>query len=68
MEKTVIKEILKIAAGVALGNKMSDINKNDKKDLFGTAVCQRCFADPTEMKRFTCMGCPASKRCTQKTK
>lgn len=60
-----LKDIFKIATGVALGNTISNKhNKKNKKDLFGTEVCKRC--KPNQMQ--TCMGCPARPRCTQQTK
>ncbi len=64
-----LKDIFKIAAGVALGNKMSGNGqrRDGKKDLFGTSVCQRCKYK-NDMRRFTCMGCPAESRCTQRTR
>lgn len=65
-----LKDIFKIATGVALGNKMSgNVQRRDgKKDLFGTSVCQRCNTKSTSMSYHTCIGCPAYSRCTQGTK
>ncbi len=62
-------DIFKTATGVALGNKASgNSGRSDgKRDLFGTSVCQRCKYK-NDMRRFTCMGCPAESRCTQRTR
>lgn len=59
--------MLSTAGGVALGNKMSGKtqNRSGKKDLYGTAVCQRCRASHTSMEHHTCAGCPASRGCTK---
>lgn len=64
--------ILKMAAGVALGNKLSQPKerKDGKKDLYGTSVCQRCKKKPNGIggtyTPTSCIGCPASLGCTQK--
>lgn len=64
-----LKDIFKIASGVALGNKMSGNGqrRDGKKDLFGTSVCQRCNSKSTGMSYYTCIGCSAYNRCTQET-
>ncbi|MBO4693243.1 MAG: hypothetical protein J5659_02470 [Clostridia bacterium] len=51
------------SGGGLFGNKIS--GNSNKKDLFGTAVCQRCQSSTTSMNRYTCIGCPARARCTQ---
>lgn len=55
------------AGGVAIGNKMSGNSKrkDEKKDFFGSSVCQRCNSKSTSSDRYTCYGCPVYSRCTQ---
>lgn len=53
--------VVKTAAGVYIGNKISQPKKNAKKDLFGTAACQRMRKNSMQ----TCTGCPARDRCTK---
>lgn len=55
------------AIGVAIGNKMSGEKqrKDGKKNLFGTSACQRCNSPKNSYDRLTCLGCPASSRCTK---
>lgn len=66
-----VGDILKIAGGVALGNKISQPKqrKDGKRDLYGTSVCQRCKKKPNGIGGTytpnTCIGCPAALRCTQ---
>ena len=61
--------MLKTAGGVALGNKISGNTqrKDGKRDLYGTAVCQRCHTPKgSSWPRYMCAGCPAESRCTKK--
>lgn len=61
-----------VAAGVILGAVAIARNGGDragrddgKKDLFGTAVCQRCTSDSKDPRHYSCLTCPAASRCTQ---
>ena len=58
--------ILKTAAGVALGNKISNRGRkgNGKRDLMGTTVCQYGKRDKAGFKQ-TCAFCPVRDKCSR---
>ena len=59
-------DILKTAAGVALGNKISNRGRkgNGKRDLMGTTVCQYGKRNKAGFKQ-TCAFCPVSDKCSR---
>lgn len=62
-----LKEILKIAAGVALGNKISqEVNnrKNEKKDFMGTDGCVYGKKNSNGWTQH-CHNCPIKRYCTR---
>jgi hypothetical protein len=70
---SILGDIFKIAAGVAIGNKVSRGRENDgsgRQNLFGTAACR--YGQKDERSRLSyatvaCnMTCPVHSHCTQR--